>query len=112
MLTGGISNRTFDLFKRTGIDDILIPYKLSGVNTPQLFNQILYVSPDLAGPDVFKVSKFNGGVVPNEYALPCFLVLSLMIYKCFDIMFNLLPYFTETCLRGRTAYLSERLDHS
>jgi len=61
--------RTFDLFKRTGIDDILIPYKLSGVNTPQLFNQILYVSPDLAGPDVFKVSKFNGGVVPNEDVL-------------------------------------------
>lgn len=65
--------RTFDLFKRTEICDILIPYKLSGVNTPQLFNQILYVSPDPppdpAGFDVFQVSKRYGGVVPDAAVL-------------------------------------------
>lgn len=65
--------RTFDLFRRTGIDNILIPYKLSGVNTPQLFNQILYVSPDPPPDptkfDVFQVSKHYGGVVPDAAVL-------------------------------------------
>jgi hypothetical protein len=73
-----ISNRTFDLFERTGIDNILLPYHLSGVRCPQLFNQILYVPSEEPPPfDVFQVSKSNGGVVPNEYALLCFFWLSL-----------------------------------
>jgi hypothetical protein len=59
-LTFGI--RTFDLFKRTGVETG--PYYISGRNTPSMYNDIVKVNP--TGFDPFKVSKENGGPVPDK----------------------------------------------
>lgn len=78
-----IMRRTFDLFDRVGIRDntstpptrgSLIPYYLSGPNTPLLYNNIKYVPPPTSPggggsteqEDIFKVSETNHGTVPDK----------------------------------------------
>ncbi|KAI0380166.1 FAD/NAD(P)-binding domain-containing protein [Hypomontagnella monticulosa] len=56
-----IMDRTFDLFKRT--DMPLIPYYLSGPNTPNLFNDHF---SDESESDPYHVSIKNGGSVSND----------------------------------------------
>lgn len=56
-----VMDRTFDLFCRTGMP--LIPYYLSGPNTPSLFNDRLY---DKSDSDPYHVSIANGGCVPDD----------------------------------------------
>ncbi|KAL8860794.1 MAG: hypothetical protein Q9178_002824 [Gyalolechia marmorata] len=59
--------RTFDLFKRTGVP--LIDYLLNGENTPKRYNGITVFPPKdgtTVEEDPFHVSESNGGVVPDE----------------------------------------------
>jgi monoamine oxidase len=63
-----IMDRTFDLFRRTGVP--LIPYYLdesSGAkNNPNLYNdRLLPPNSDNVDPDPYHVSKTNGGSVPD-----------------------------------------------
>lgn len=75
-------SRTFDLFQRLDINDdlgahpaqgTLIPYYLTGPNTPLLYNNVRNVpaggDPPAPGfyPDTFGVSVANGGTVPNAF---------------------------------------------
>ncbi|KAL8648934.1 MAG: hypothetical protein Q9210_004698 [Variospora velana] len=63
--------RTFDLFKRTGVP--LIDYKIKGENTPRRYNGITVLPPVEGAPvdeDPFHVSESKGGAVPDEYAIP------------------------------------------
>ncbi|KAI1501590.1 hypothetical protein F5X99DRAFT_382386 [Biscogniauxia marginata] len=52
--------RTFELFQLTGMP--LIPYYLSGPNTPSLFNDRFFTD----GPDPYHVSVKNKGSVPDD----------------------------------------------
>ncbi|KAI4086812.1 MAG: hypothetical protein LQ344_007249 [Seirophora lacunosa] len=59
--------RTFDLFKRTGVP--LIDYKISGENTPRRYNGITVFPPKEGAPveeDPFHVGESKGGAVPDE----------------------------------------------
>ncbi|KAL8696600.1 MAG: hypothetical protein Q9224_002713, partial [Gallowayella concinna] len=59
--------RTFDLFKRTGVP--LIDYRLSGENTPKRYNGITVFPAKGDAPvqeDPFHVSESNGGGVPDQ----------------------------------------------
>ncbi|KAL8673690.1 MAG: hypothetical protein Q9168_001905 [Polycauliona sp. 1 TL-2023] len=59
--------RTFDLFKRTGVP--LIDYLLKGENTPKRYNGITVFPPKDGATiedDPFHVSESKGGVVPDE----------------------------------------------
>jgi monoamine oxidase len=55
--------RTFDLFRRTGIDTHKIPYYLDGLNTPDMFNDRFFSKDD---PDPYHVSESNNGTVPDH----------------------------------------------
>ncbi|KAL8983679.1 MAG: hypothetical protein Q9205_002157 [Flavoplaca limonia] len=59
--------RTFDLFKRTGVP--LIDYLLKGENTPKRYNGITVFPPKdgaTVEEDPFNVSVSKGGLVPDE----------------------------------------------
>ncbi|KAL9626692.1 MAG: hypothetical protein Q9204_007110, partial [Flavoplaca sp. TL-2023a] len=59
--------RTFDLFKRTGVP--LIDYLLKGENTPKRYNGITVFPPKdgaTVEQDPFNVSVSKGGIVPDE----------------------------------------------
>ncbi|KAL8853737.1 MAG: hypothetical protein Q9221_001380 [Calogaya cf. arnoldii] len=59
--------RTFDLFKRTGVT--LIDYLLKGENTPKRYNGITVFPPkdgSTMEEDPFHVSESKGGVVPDK----------------------------------------------
>ena len=63
-----VMDRTFDLFKRTGVP--VIPYYLDSttgaVNNPSLYNDHLLM-PDSPPPfDPYKVSVSNGGSIPDD----------------------------------------------
>ncbi len=55
-----VMGRTFDLFRRTKMP--CIAYYLSGLNTPDLFNDRFFAD----GPDPYHVSVDNGGSVPSD----------------------------------------------
>jgi monoamine oxidase len=62
-----VMDRTFDLFKRTGVP--VIPYYLDSttgaVNNPSLYNDHLLM-PDSPPFDPYKVSVSNGGSIPDD----------------------------------------------
>ena len=71
-----IMRRTFDLFKRLGINDdlspqpaqgTLIPYFLTGPRTPLLYNNVRHIpQPDERPADIFRDGQTYGGMVPDK----------------------------------------------
>ena len=41
-------------------------YYLDGVNNPSMYNDIVHIDGNPEGYDVFKVSRSNGGPVPDR----------------------------------------------
>ncbi|KAF3929940.1 hypothetical protein AA313_de0204998 [Arthrobotrys entomopaga] len=56
-------DRTFKLFERAGIQNLEIPYYLSGPKTPSLFNDYFFIEGET---DPYHVSVGNGGSVPDD----------------------------------------------
>ncbi|TFY52279.1 hypothetical protein EVG20_g10620 [Dentipellis fragilis] len=63
--------RVFDLFKRVGVDDLLIDYHLGTENNLAFYNAKPPIRKNEVNPlsDPFKVAVANGGTVPDKYAL-------------------------------------------